>query len=229
MKKSDEKIDFRYNLKVYYNLLVRHKWVFIFLSIAVLIIESSLLALNYLFKLVTDNGASFVSGDLSRDAFVKILLGVLAVYIGIMMIKSIFQWVKHHFLNSLDSHLMADIKRKFFNHLIGLHYGFHTSHKTGSLIAKLLRGSSSIERFTDIIVFNFLPLIFGFIMTFLVILYFDLTSAIVVLVIVVAFILYGLFLLELQKESNIGYNENEDYEKGVVSDVFTNVESIKYF
>ena len=115
MKKSDEKIDFRYNLKVYYNLLVRHKWVFIFLSIAVLIIESSLLALNYLFKLVTDNGASFVSGDLSRDAFVKILLGVLAVYVGIMMIKSIFQWVKHHFLNSLDSHLMADIKRKFFS------------------------------------------------------------------------------------------------------------------
>src|SRR3989344_5014093 len=200
MGKEDKKIDFKYNLNVYYNLLIRHKLIFILLSISVLVIESYFLALNYLFKIITDNGANFVSGALSRDEFVKILLGIFVAYIIIMIIKSVSQWVKHHFLNSLDSHLMTDIKRKFFNHLINLHYGFHASHKTGSLIAKLLRGSSSIERFTDVIVFNFLPLIFGFIMTFAAMLYFDYISAVIVLVIAFAFIAYSMFLLNLQKK-----------------------------
>jgi ATP-binding cassette subfamily B protein len=229
MRVLNEKIDFRHNLKIYFELLKRHKLIFIFLIFLILIIEASDIVVPYLFKIITDNAAGFIAGTLMRNAFVEILLNVLFAYLILLVIKSISEWLHIHFLNILDSNLMMDLKRRFFNHLIHLHYGFHTSHKTGSLISKLLRGSGSMERFTDVIAFNVAPLMFSFIVTGASIFYFDAFSALIVALVVIIFIGYSLFMQNLQKDANVRANENEDYEKGIISDFFTNIDSIKFF
>ena len=56
--------------------------------------------------------------------------------------------------------MMFDVKRKFFNHLIHLSHSFHTTHKSGSIISKLIRAAGSVERMTDTIIFNVVPLFF---------------------------------------------------------------------
>jgi len=229
MKSKDEKIDYKYNFKIYFELLSRYKWISIFLLFVVLLIEVSDVVRIYLFKIVTDNGAKFVAGGLIKNEFVGILMGVLVVYIVLFLSRATLEWLHIHFINIIDSYLMADIKRKFFNHLIHLHYGFHTSHRTGSLISKLLRGGSSIEKLTDSIVFNFVPLTFGIFVIGASILYFDKLSALIIVITVTLFVFYSLFMQHIQEKSSIRANENEDYEKGVVSDIFTNIDSIKYF
>lgn len=229
MRSSKEKIDFKYNLKIYFELLKKHKWVFILLVFFILLIEASEVVIPYLFKIVTDNATEFISGALAKNAFIGILMSILVAYIVLLLIKSVFEWLHIHMVNILDSNLMMDLKRRFFNHLIHLHYGFHTSHKTGSLISKLLRGSGAIERFTDVIAFSVAPLLFGFVVTGASIFYFDPLSAFIVAIVMIVFVGYSFFLQNLQKGANVKANENEDYEKGIISDIFTNIDSIKLF
>jgi ATP-binding cassette subfamily B protein len=54
-------------------------------------------------------------------------------------------------------------------------------------------------------------------------------SSIIVFGIVIAFIIYSFIVQKAQEESNLIANETEDFEKGNVSDFFTNIDSIKYF
>jgi ATP-binding cassette subfamily B protein len=121
------------------------------------------------------------------------------------------------------------MKRNFFNHLLVLDYNFHTSHKTGSLISKLLRIGGAVERMTDVFIFNFAPLIFQLGVAFISLTYFSWVSAVVTLLSVLAFIGYSFIMQKAQEKSNIAANEAEDKEKAGVSDIFTNIESIKYF
>jgi ABC-type multidrug transport system fused ATPase/permease subunit len=60
------------------------------------------------------------------------------------------RWIYLYKINLLESDLIADIKRYYFNHLLTLSHGFHTTHKTGSLISRLSRGSGAVETMTDV-------------------------------------------------------------------------------
>jgi ATP-binding cassette subfamily B protein len=50
-----------------------------------------------------------------------------------------------------------------------------------------------------------------------------------IIVVMFAFIFYVLFFLRAQQKARIALNNSEDYEKAFVSDVFTNIDTIKYF
>ncbi|HXL72291.1 MAG TPA: ABC transporter ATP-binding protein, partial [bacterium] len=110
-----------------------------------------------------------------------------------------------------------------------LSHGFHSSHKTGSLISRLLRGSSAVESMTDVIIFQILPLLFQLILVSLSISYFNAAVGFTVLTTALVYILFSLYINEKQKRANALYNNISDMEKGNVADVFTNVDSIKYF
>jgi len=57
-------------------------------------------------------------------------------------------------MNRLDSKLIFDLKQKFFNHIMDLSYDFHSSHRTGSLIARITRGGRAIEGIADFLFFE---------------------------------------------------------------------------
>src|SRR3989344_5424327 len=224
-----KKIDFKHNLRVYYGFLSEYKIIFILLLFFVLIIEITNVVRTYLFKILTDRGTEFVAGTLIKSELIQILVGLFFAYLLISLVRIISEWFNMQLINVIDSNLIANLKRKFFNHLIHLHYGFHTSHKTGSLISRLVRGSGSIEKITDSIVLNFAPLIFGIIVTGITILYFDKESALIILLTSLVFIGYSLLIHHLQQKSIVKSNENEDYEQGAIGDIFTNIDSIKSF
>ncbi|NCO11672.1 hypothetical protein CO038_01440 [Candidatus Pacearchaeota archaeon CG_4_9_14_0_2_um_filter_39_13] len=224
-----EKINFRYNLKVYWEIARKYKGTMFFAVLLVLVSSTTHVADKFIFKVVVDRGTDFINSGLTKEAFIGILVSLTWAYIGIILIRSVSTWHRIDAVNRLDSSLIIDLKRKFFNHVLHLSHKFHTTHKTGSLIARMTRGANAIEKMTDFMVFNTFPLIFQFILVGASLFYFDIATGFVVSGIAIVFIGYSLWIQEAQKKSSIAYNNSEDLEKANISDIFTNIDSIKYF
>jgi len=224
-----EKVDFKYNLKIYFSIFKNYKSHAFWLILVLLIIEILSFLDKYLFKVVIDNGTSYIENAITINAFTKILITITVIFISAVILRGFLRWGQIHLINVLDSNLIVDLKKKFFNHLIGLSYKFHTTHRTGSLISRLIRGAGSMERMTDLIMFNVFPLIFQLIIAGSSLIYFDAMSAFVILITMIIFISYSLYVQNMQQKAAVEANKLEDFEKGNIGDFFTNVESIKYF
>src|SRR3989344_879760 len=228
-RRTKSKTSYKYNLKIYWEILRNYKGLAFILISAILILELTRIADKWIFKELIDKGALYLANELSRPFLVEALIGIALAFASLLVIKLIFKFVEQTFLAKLDVNLMRDIKRKFFNHLIHLSYEFHATHKKGSLISRLIRGSSAIERLTDVFTFNAIPTIAELIFVIVTVVYLDKLSALVMFIVFVLFISYSLFIAKKQQPAHEAANEAEDYEKGIISDVFTNVDSIKYF
>jgi len=230
-KKEGEKkqINFKYNFGIYLGFLKKYKWIAFLILFLVLIQEIKQVVDKYLFKIIIDKGTLFSSGASLYSDFVSVLVLIAFVYVGFSILNMISSWLRIHFLNRLEMGMISDLKEKFFNHILNLDYSFHTTHKTGSLISRLGRGSSAIERITDVIIFRFVPLFFQIVVVVFSLIYFDWVSAVVVLLTTVIFISYSIFIQRLQEDSNLEAIKREDVEKANVGDVFTNIDSVKYY
>ncbi len=223
------KIDFKYNLKVYAGFVFKYKALLFAIILLALVLQALSLVERFLFKVIIDNGTAFEAKNISNEAISTIFVGIAIVYLVASLIRVIGKWIHLHLINRFDANLIRDLKQRFFNHLIFLSHSFHTSHRTGSLIARLSRGAGAIERMSDFIIFNTLPLIFQLVLIGVTLAYFDLTSAGIVILTAIAFIGYSLLIIKLQKPANQKFNETEDVEKANISDIFTNIDSIKYY
>jgi ATP-binding cassette, subfamily B, heavy metal transporter len=227
--KEKPKLDFKRNFSVYWGFLKNNKKRAFLVLFVILLIQLSYVADKFLYKIIIDRGAEFAAGDLARQAFVQILLGVLGAYILFKVIQVGGEWLKVGIISIMDSEIIIQIKKKYFNHILGLDHNFHTNHKTGSLISRMNRGSRAAETMTDILVFSFLPLFIQLAAVAISVAYFSLAPAIVILAITISFISYSLFIQNIQKHAKAEYNKTEDIEKGNISDIFTNIDSIRYF
>ena len=228
-KKNSEKIDYKYNLSEYWSFLKKYKLLFGTILIISFLSEAGGVVDKFLFKIIIDKGNEFLAGTLLRNLFVEILIYIAVAFLVIKLAKNIFDWLYIHFVNRLSVNLRTDLKRKYFNHIVSLSHSFHTTHKTGSLISKLTRSGGAIERMTDVLVFNVAPLVFNLIIVLGSLIYFSVKPAMVVVVICMVFILYSVFIQKIQKKYSVLANEAEDKEKAGISDVFTNIDSVKYF
>ena len=229
MSKKNHSIDTKYNLALYWDIIKKYKSLLFFLFLIILAVETINLTDKLLFKIIIDNGTLFVSHQLDKSQFTHTLIIIASVFLGLIITKAVLRWLQIHLINHLDSSLMADIKRKFFHHILTLSYHFHTSHRTGSLISRLVRGGRAIEHMTDTIFFQFAPLILQLLVVSSSLLYFDQLSALILFLTIIAFIFYSYFIQTIQREHNIIANDAEDLEKAYISDFFTNIDSIKYF
>jgi ATP-binding cassette, subfamily B, heavy metal transporter len=228
-KPKNRKIHFKYNFKEYLSFLSKYKALVIGVMFFSLIVEVSHVIPKFLVKEVVDQGIEFTSGAIANSVYTQLLLIVLGVYLGLVIARTIGNWLKLHLVHILEADLIYDLKKKYFNHIVHLSHNFHTTHKTGSLIARLGRGASSVERMTDILVFNVTPLVLQVIIVGISVIYFSFASFLVLLGIMALFIGYSIYIQNKQKDSNAMMNTSEDIEKANVADVFTNIDSIKYF
>ena len=227
--KEKRKIDFKYNLSVYWSFLKNYKFLLFFILVIIIAMELFRLASNLLFKLVIDNGSEYFAAEITRILFVKILFILGITYLGIHLLRAIFRWGYIHFLNRLSGRLMKDLRQRFFNHIIRLDDRFHTSNKTGSMISRLGRGNGAMESLTDAFLMNFTPLIVQLIVTIASLIYFDWVPAVIVVITSIIFVTYSYYLQKMQEDAKLTANQAEDLEKGNVADIFGNVESIRYY
>lgn len=223
------KIDFKYNLKVYFDLLKKYRVLFLFLLLVVLLVEGTSVVDKFLFKIIVDNGTTFSQSSLAREEFIHILLQIALIFGAVIIFRAGLKYMQEYLISRLESRLIQDLKLKFFNHILNLSYHFHTTHRTGSLISRLVRGGRSIESMTDILIFNVAPLIFQLSVVSLSLLYFDWVPAVVILCTISIFIAYSYVVQRKQQPYTVAANDAEDYEKANISDFFMNIDSIKYF
>lgn len=228
-KKGEKKIDFKYNLGEYFNLLKKHKWKVSALIFVVILVEALFVADKYLFKRIIDDGELFIKGSLAASIFTQTLIIIGAIFIGIVLLRSIGRWFSENFLISFEMDLIKDLKKKYFNHILSLDHKFHTTHKTGSLISRMNRGASAVEHLTDTIIFQFMPLIVQLILVSISISLFTKSSIIVLILTTLTFITFSFYLQKKQEVSKLDYISKEDREKGFIADIFTNIDSVKYF
>jgi len=225
-----EKVDVKENFKKYLQFAKRWKWVFFLVVFISLIIESIHVFEKFLIKEIVDRGTLFVGGQITAEILISALLVIAGLYVVSSLIVKVFgHWIQLRIINSLEASMMLEIKRKFFNHLVYLSHSFHTTHKTGSLISRMNRGNRAIESISDFIVFNISPLILQMIVAGISLIYFDVVSAIIVVATASGFILFGFFMSKIQQKSQYEANVTEDLERGIMADIFMNIDSVKYF
>ncbi len=222
-------VDYKYNFKTYWNFLKKYKPLLLLVLFSTLIIEVSWVADKIVFKELVDHASTFFSGG-SQELFIHAILTLLLVLTVILGLRVLSKWIQQHFNNLLESSLIFDLKRKYFNYILTLSHEFHISHKTGSLISRLSRGGRAIERMTDILVYNLVPFIFQFVTVFIALIYFKILSVIIIMsAVIIVFIAFGLWITKIRSVTYKKFDDADDREKGMISNFFTNVDAIKYF
>lgn len=229
VEKNKKKINWKYNLSEYWDILRNYKKLLSFLMLNVVLVELMMVAPKFLFKEIIDKGTLFVDGALGMEEFVLILTVVAILYIASNLVQIVSFWFRSDLIAKLEVNMMTYLKERYFRHILNLDYDFHTGSKTGSLISRIGRGADSIERITDTIAYNFLPFILQIVIVGFSLLYFNPASAISVVFVAVSFILFSFLVQRAQQSAKLRANEAEDSERGNVNDVFTNIDSIKYF
>ncbi|MFA6420337.1 MAG: ABC transporter ATP-binding protein [archaeon] len=225
----EAKISSKDSFGYYLKLLAPYKALFVL--VVVLITANVLVEVgqNFIYKIVIDSANDFAVQKILAPAFVNLILFLGLIYFVSVIAQGLSKYYRMHFLNRLEIKMMFDIKKDIFNHLLSLSHSFHASNSTGSIITRLIRSSNSVESITDFFTYHSFPLFIKLIVSFFVIAFFDLNSAVVVLIMVLAFAVYTAVLLKKQQAANVEKNAVEDFEKAFISDVFTNIETVKHF
>jgi ATP-binding cassette, subfamily B, heavy metal transporter len=227
--KRYEQIDLKYNIKKLWSFLRKYKLLFFGLIFLIFLKEFISFLDNFIFKYLIDKGGQFLDQLITVDIFKKIILFSVLAYFGISMINTVIWYFVVRSVNILDSKLMSDIERKSFWHILTLSYRYHLNKKTGSIISQFTRGVNKVESFTDAFIFNFIPVSFKLLLSISVIFYFDITTAICLMIMVIVFIVVGIVITNKQKIPQNIANFREDTLKQNLSDVFLNIETVKYF
>ncbi len=228
-KAKTRKIDFKYNLRIYFGFMKKYKWIVVGLLFVILVNSLKHVLDRYLFKVIVDNGTELSAGTQIASQFIHVATIVGVIFVGTSIINTFVRWLEIHWINNMEVSMIADLKRKFFDHILSLDHSFHVTHKTGSMISRITRGGNAVERMTDTLAFNFVSVLIEFIVMIFSLIYLDWSSAIIIFIVMVAFVSFSLYLQRKQQASNLALNRREDIEKANIGDIFTNVDSIKFF
>lgn len=227
---EEDKINIKENFKTYWGFIKKYKLLFFGVLVFVFLSEIKQIADKYLIKIIFDKSEEFISGTISVDLLGKIVMILLGTFLLLTLFINVFgNWMREHLIIKLDTRIIYDLKEKYFSHIISLDHRFFTSHKTGSLISRMSRGGSAIERMTDSIFYEFSPLIFQFSALMISLIYLDKTSAIIMTITVISFLTFNLLYQKRANRDRVPANQAEDLEKANIADIFTNIDSIKYF
>jgi len=226
---NKRKVDVKYNLKIFWGFMKKYKLLMTGILFTIIVGSFKQVVDKYLFKVVIDNGTSFSSGSLMLSDFVNILFIVALVFAGASLINTFMNWLEIHWISRIESNVVADLKRRFFNHLLSLDHNFHVTHKTGSMISRIIRGGGAVERMTESLAFNFVNVLVQFVVVTFSLVYLNWTSAVSISIVMVVFVVFSIYVQRKEQAYNLILNHKEDVEKANISDIFMNIDSIKYF
>ncbi len=222
-------LDVKYILRTYWNFLKRYKLLMFGTMLVVMSVTGLSFIGRYFFKIILDNGELYTKNEITSQSFIQIIWLIGICWVAVLGGNALMRWVRIHLLNKLEIKMMLELKQYYYTHILSLSHKFHTTHKTGSLISRITRGSSAIERLTDFIVFNTLPLLFELIISGLALMTLDKRMGLIVLATGTILVFYSGKLQKFQRKLTTLTNEAEDREKAMIGDTFTNIDSIKYY
>ncbi|MEK6908893.1 MAG: ABC transporter ATP-binding protein [Nanoarchaeota archaeon] len=227
--KNSKELDVKYILKTYWSFVKNYKLLILGVTISVLLITLSSIGVRYLFKYLLDNGELFSNGEITISIFTNLILLVAILWAVAVFIACTARWFRSHFINILEAKSVFNLKNYYYNHILTLSYKFHTTHKTGSLISRLLRGSSAMERISNFAFYQTLAIIFEVALSGTALILVSWKIGLVIVLTAIIFTTYSYNLQKRQRELKVVANTIEDIEKAFTSDTLTNIDSIKYY
>lgn len=223
-------VDTGYNLRVLWKYIGKYKLLVFLLIGIVLALELANFFDNFIFKFLVDKATAFSKGLVGMQDFIQFLALMVMLFLLVKgVVGSVLWWGKMRLLNRLEAGVLNELERDAFWHILNLSYRYHLNKKTGSLISQFTRGVSKTEGLMDTFLFNFIPTIFEVAISLGVIAYFDKITAIIFGLTVVAYLVNGVYFTHKQKIPQSEANYREDVLKQNLSDIFTNIETVKYF
>lgn len=227
--KLQKSSNLKYTLTVLWEFLRKYKFLFYVIIILVALTELISFLDTVFYKYLVDKATLFSQNAITEQAFAKLILLIVFIYLGITLLSGALWYLILYLANRLEANLMSAIERKSFWHILNLSYGFHLNKRTGAVISQFTRGVSKIESLADAVIFTFVPVIFRLVLSVGVIFYFDIPTALTLLCTILLYIFVGVYLIDKQKTPQDKANSAEDLLKHNISDVFYNVETVKYF
>ena len=223
-------VDTKYNLKVIWKYLMKYKGVVLTLLLLVTLVEIIAFFDNFLFKFLIDKATDFSKGLVTEADFLSFLILLIVIFFLLRGVGTGILWfINLKLFNRLEGGFMNDLEKNSFWHVLTLSYRYHINKKTGSIISQFTRGVNKVESMLDAMYFHFFPVIIRIILSISVIIYFDVATALALLIMTVCFITWEFWITNKQKNRQNLANYQEDILKQNLSDVFLNIETVKYF
>lgn len=229
VNEDKKKIDWKYNLSEYWGALSRYKGLLALLLLSVVLIELMQIVPNFLFKELVDRATLFGDGNLDVGDFAVFLIGLGLLYLLSNVVQMFGFWSRNFLDSTIQPAMMKDLKMKYFSHIVSLDEKFHSTHKTGSLISRMTRGISSVNKIGDAFIYNFISPFVQLVIVGISVAYFDPVASLVIVLLILVFVVYSYFYQKRQTQLKVESNDAEDKEKAVIADIFTNINSVRYF
>jgi len=228
-KEESNKINYWQNFGEYWKILGKQKKLFLVAIILTIIVQSASVLNNILFKDIIDSATLFSAGSITQAQFVSMAFFTVAAFSLVIVTSSLLSWIRVHITNLVETNMVLALKKKYFGRILELDYEFHTTHKTGATISSFIRASGALEQFTEILVYYMGPLFIQLLIILPLLFQFNPIYSIILLLVCASFIIYSLYITRRFGRDRAKENETSDIEKARIADVFTNIDSVKYF
>ena len=228
-EQAKKRADYGQVLRIYWQFVKPYKWKIFLATFFVLVMEVLLLSDKFLFKILLDNASFLSAGTITASYFATILFYLVVVFFSVVLARLVVRWYNQRAIQKIEGSIDADFRRSFFNHIVSLSHKFHTNKKSGALISQMRKGGDAAEHLTDFFLQIISPFIFSLIIVGGALFYFDKVSAYILLALTFVLIVYGVWVQLIQRKATLIFNDADDAEKAFSGDVFTNLDSVKYF
>ncbi|MAG40114.1 hypothetical protein CMI41_04050 [Candidatus Pacearchaeota archaeon] len=225
----NRKVNYRYVLSEYWKFARKHKFKLFLALFLVVVFQGLALVDKFIFKVIIDRGTEYSSGIIALDIFLETLLVLFVIYVSLELLRIVTDVVRIHFQGKMVARIVEDIKNTYFNHILDLDHEFHTTHKTGSLISRINRCSNAVDNFSGSLTHEVAPFIVQILILSGVFAYFSWVQSLVLFGFSIIYLINTIIVTKRYQKYRISFNRAQDSEKANLADIFTNIDSVRYF
>jgi len=218
----------RQTLKIYLQHNLRHKRDFVRVLLGVPITQ---FVEDFVTTLLTAKIFSLLAAN--QHSGVPLTFGMFAPYLAGVLAAQAFKTIAWKYVVSnlwrMEEETMRDLNATAFHHLMTMSQRFFNNRFGGSLVSQVNKFVGSYERFTDIMIWNVYKLVFGFLVT-AVILIRPAPLYVALLTILVAAYTYWVYPVKKNElPLNKKWSSLETRSTGQLADSITNIAAVKSF
>lgn len=176
--------------------------------------------LPYFFKL-------FIDAIPARNHI--ILFYILLVYIGVRLLKLVFDLATYYLGDLVIIEAAKDIRTAVFKQIQDLDFAYHLTRSTGSMISSIKRGDLAVFNFHHMVNINLVRAVIGFIVLLVLFAQLKLEIAALMFLSMVLNSIFAYFLIKQNVRARKKFNDSEDDVSEVIVDNLINFETVKFF
>ena len=214
-------------LRVFWQAISPFKWAFFFILITYSLTSVFQVIVPIYYKDFFD---VLTGADALKDvSTVNSLLHILYIILGINIASWLFFRLGAFGINHVESFVMARLKQRAFDHMIGHSYSFFSNNFSGSLVQRVNRLSRAFERVLDRLIYSIIPLSVFIVGTCVVVWSIKPLFSIAIIIWMLSFMAFNYLFSRFKLKYDIAVAETDSKTTGLLSDNIANSNTIQLF